>query len=178
VDWTVTTPPGSPRLCSATDDREAVLPLRSPPCTIVRASRRNGFRPFGCVGVQPTQILRLLRGFLHGRAATKYLKRGFRPVDASPSNQRAILRSPADAKGGWTATASVDYGSGRPTTGTPREALPQCAATAPPKTSRGRQLLNGSSSQAESSSLRGRSPAGLGKRLNGCHTPRAVSADG
>ena len=40
-------------------------------------------------------------------------------------------------KGGWTTTASVDYGSGRPANGTPREALPQCAATAPPKTSRG-----------------------------------------
>jgi hypothetical protein len=40
-------------------------------------------------------------------------------------------------KGGWTTTASVDCGSGRPANGTPREALPQCAATAPPKTSRG-----------------------------------------
>jgi hypothetical protein len=47
------------------------------------------------------------------------------------------LEEPPDVKGGWTATASVDCGSGRPANGTPREALPQCAATAPPKTSRG-----------------------------------------
>src|SRR5215831_15958384 len=39
-------------------------------------------------------------------------------------------------EGGWTTTASVDYGSGRSANGTPREAMPQCAATAPPKTSR------------------------------------------
>ena len=37
---------------------------------------------------------------------------------------------------GWTTTASVDYGSGRPANGTPREAMPQCAATAPPKVHR------------------------------------------
>src|SRR3989442_15552049 len=44
---------------------------------------------------------------------------------------------PSEGKGGWTATASVDCGSGRPAHGTPREALPQCAATVPPRTSRG-----------------------------------------
>ncbi len=44
---------------------------------------------------------------------------------------------PSEEKGGWTATASVDCGSGRPAHGTPREALPQCAATVPPRTSRG-----------------------------------------
>src|SRR2546426_5746950 len=37
---------------------------------------------------------------------------------------------------GLNATASVDCGSGRPANGAPREALPQCAAPVPPKTSR------------------------------------------
>jgi len=53
------------------------------------------------------------------------------------SRFREACEEPTDVKGGWTATASVDCGSGRPANGTPREALPQCAATAPPKTSRG-----------------------------------------
>ncbi len=49
---------------------------------------------------------------------------------------------PSEEKGGWTATASVDCGSGRPAHGTPREALPQCAADEPGY----RQLLHGPSS--------------------------------
>src|SRR5437773_9061916 len=47
-----------------------------------------------------------------------------------------VTTPPLDERGLDT-TASVDCGSGRPANGTPREALPQCAATVPPKTSRG-----------------------------------------
>ena len=56
-------------------------------------------------------------------------------------------------KGGWTATASVGCGSGRPANGTPREALPQCAATVSPKTSRGTSYCIARPTLGESTSL-------------------------
>ena len=69
----------------------------------------------------------------------------------------------------------MDYGSGRPANGTPREALPQCAATAPSKTSRNTaSYCMARPARAESSSLRGHSPAGLGDGLD-AHAPAAIA---
>jgi hypothetical protein len=86
------------------------------------------------------------------------------------------------SRGGWTATASVDYGSGRPTNRAPREAIPQCAATAPPKTSPSYCRLHmARPAQTESSPLRRFPPAVLdgldadharaGIALIGCRPP-------
>jgi hypothetical protein len=58
--------------------------------------------------------------------------------------------------------ASVDCGSGRPANGTPREALPQCAATAPLRTSRGTaSYCMARPARPESSSRHSRSPLGF-----------------
>src|SRR5262245_43553611 len=50
-----------------------------------------------------------------------------------------------------------------PLKGTPREAMPQCAAATPPKTSRVLQRLHARPAQEESRPVRGRSPGGLGR---------------
>src|SRR5438093_12289855 len=68
------------------------------------------------LGVPPTRWSAELVALVESRKA--FALRGPR---AARSSRRAR------GEVGWTTTASVDYGSGRPANGTPREAIPLCA---------------------------------------------------
>jgi hypothetical protein len=109
VDWTVTTPPWVAVMAMA--DLATALESYSSPSWALSGARSHSGEPGS---IRP--------------AAWASGPSGFYACSGLRTGGRAW---PTDVKGGWTTTASVDCGSRRPAKGTPREALPQCAATAP-----------------------------------------------